>query len=344
LDTSRFGRVSLTHLPTPLEPLERLSALLGGPALFIKRDDCTGLAFGGNKARKLEFLLAQALASGADTVVTVGAAQSNHARQTAAAAAKLGLGCVLLLRLNVPPDDPGLLRSGNVLLDKLLDAEVHLFATAEDLEAARPAIENELRSRARKPFFLPIGGATPVGCLGYAAAARELLAQGAAQGIRMDHFVHATGSGSTQAGLIVGLRALGDPTPVLGITVSVDRLEQEEVVWSLTMQTAELLGVTERVSREDVLANSDYYGGIYGVVQDASIEAIKLMARTEGIVLDPIYSGVALAGLIDLVGKGHFRKGQNVVFIHTGGQTGLFGYVDRLNKTPLTVSRSGRGG
>lgn len=328
---ARFSRVRLAHLPTPLEPLRRLTEFLGGPKLLIKRDDCTGLALGGNKSRKLEFLLAEALAAGADTIVTVGGAQSNHARQTAAAAAKLGLACVLLLRQNVQPDDPSFLRSGNVLLDKLLHAEVHILALNEDVGCARERVEADLRAAGRRPFFIPIGGATAIGCLGYVAAAEELIAQVGDAGITLDCIVHATGSGSTQAGLLAGLRALANTTPVLGFTVHLDRREQQELVWSLLVETAALLQTGNRPARADVLASSDYYGGIYGVVQDSSIEAMEIMTSTEGILLDPIYTGVALAGLIDQIRKGRFGPQDTVLFLHTGGTPGLFGYVDRLS-------------
>lgn len=328
----RFPRARLAQLPTPLEPLHKLSAALGGPRIFIKRDDCTGLAMGGNKTRKLEFLLAQALAAGADTVITVGGAQSNHARQTAAAAARLGLGCVLLLlRQNVQPDDPSFLRSGNVLLDRLLHAEVHILDPGADVDCARARVESDLLAAGRKPFFIPIGGATATGCLGYVAAAAEILDQAEANSVRFDCIVHATGSGSTQAGLLVGLRALADATPVLGFTVHLERREQEELVWSLTNETSDLLALASKPQRSDIIADSGYYGGVYGVVQDSSILALQLMARTEGILLDPIYSGVALAGLIDHIRKGRFSSKDTVLFLHTGGTPGLFGYVDRLS-------------
>ena len=324
-------RVRLAQLPTPLEPLHALSAALGGPTIYIKRDDCTGLAMGGNKTRKLEFLLAQAVAAGADTIVTVGGAQSNHARQTAAAAAKLGLGCVLLLRQNVQPDDSSFLRSGNILLDRLLHAEVHILRPGEDPAEAQKRVEADLRAAGRKPFFIPVGGATPVGCLGYVAAAAEILDQAEQAGVSFDCLVHATGSGSTQAGLLVGLRALADSTAVLGFTVHLERREQEDLVWELANATSDLLGTASRPRRTDVVADGGYYGGVYGIVQDSSIAALQLMARTEGILLDPIYSGVALAGLIDRIRKGRFGPADSVLFLHTGGTPGLFGYVDRLS-------------
>jgi L-cysteate sulfo-lyase len=328
---ARFPRVQLAHLPTRIEPLRALTQHLGGPTLYIKRDDCTGLALGGNKTRKLEFLLAEALAAGADTIVTVGGAQSNHARQTAAAAAKLGLACVLLLRQNIQPDDRSFLRSGNVLLDKLLHADVRILAVNQEIAEARERVEAELRAAGRKPFFIPIGGATAVGCLGYVAAAEELIAQVDDADIHLDCIVHATGSGSTQAGLLAGLRALGNATPVKGFTTHLDRDEQEELVWSLVTETADLLQSVARPSRADVRANSDYYGGVYGVAQDASIEAVRIMASTEGILLDPIYTGVALAGLIHQIQRGRFGPKDTVLFLHTGGTPGLFGYVERLS-------------
>lgn len=324
---ARFPRIRLVHAPTPLEPMKRLSEALGGPNLWIKRDDCTGLATGGNKTRKLEFLMADALAQKADTVITQGATQSNHARQTAAAAAKLGLACEILLedRTGYAHDDYR--RSGNVLLDRLFGASVAHFPGGTDMDAAMARRADELRAQGRRPYVIPGGGSNAVGALGYAACALELAEQANAIDLPIDCVVHATGSSGTQAGLVAGFEGSRSGIPVLGIGVRAARAPQEEKVYALACATADLLGVAGAVSRASVVANCDYVGAGYGVPTPGMIEAVTMVARTEGIALDPVYSGKGMAGLIDLIRKGHFKRGQNVVFVHTGGAVGLFGYL-----------------
>jgi L-cysteate sulfo-lyase len=324
---ARFPRVRLTHAPTPLEPMPNLSRLLGGPALWIKRDDCTGLATGGNKTRKLEFLIGEALARDADTVITQGATQSNHARQTAAAAAKFGLACEILLedRTGIAHDDYR--KSGNVMLDRLFGARLRHFPADTDMDAAMAKVADELRARGRRPYVIPGGGSNAVGALGYVVCALELAEQANNAGLDIDLLVHATGSTGTQAGLLAGLEGSRAGIPVLGIGVRATRPVQEEKVFALASQVAELLGVPGTVARERVVANCDYVGAGYGIPTSGMIEALELVARHEGIVLDPVYSGKAMAGLIDLIRKGHYRSGQNVVFLHTGGAVGLFGYL-----------------
>ncbi|GIL06924.1 MAG: 1-aminocyclopropane-1-carboxylate deaminase [Betaproteobacteria bacterium] len=324
---ARFPRIRLVHAPTPLEPMKRLSEALGGPNLWIKRDDCTGLATGGNKTRKLEFLMADALAQKADTVITQGATQSNHARQTAAAAAKLGLACEILLedRTGYAHDDYR--RSGNVLLDRLFGASVAHFPVGTDMDAAMARRADELRAQGRRPYVIPGGGSNAVGALGYVACALELAEQANAIDLPIDCVVHATGSSGTQAGLVAGFEGSRSGIPVLGIGVRAARAPQEEKVYALACATADLLGVAGAVSRASVVANCDYVGAGYGVPTPGMIEAVTMVARTEGIALDPVYSGKGMAGLIDLIRKGHFKRGQNVVFVHTGGAVGLFGYL-----------------
>lgn len=328
---ARFPRVTLGHFPTPLEPLENLSRLLGGPTIWIKRDDATGLATGGNKTRKLEFLLADALAQKADVVITQGATQSNHVRQTIAGAARLGLNAKALLETRVSEFGEAYQHSGNVLLDTLLGGEIvgHLPA-GSDMQQAMETYAATLREAGHRPYIIPGGGSNPIGAMGYVAAAEELLWQSSQLRLRIAHVVHATGSTGTQSGLIAGFTATHSHVPVLGISVRAPRARQEENVWNLASRTRELLGVPGELSRESVVVNSDYVGDGYGLPTEGTLEALTLLARHEGILLDPVYSGKGMAGLIDLIRQGHFRKDENVVFIHTGGAAGLFGYQQVL--------------
>ncbi|UDJ82002.1 D-cysteate sulfo-lyase [Kosakonia oryzae] len=324
---ARFPRLSLGHFPTPLEPLENLSALLGGPKIWIKRDDATGLATGGNKTRKLEFLLADALAKNADVIITQGATQSNHVRQTIAGAAKLGLASKVLLEKRVTDFGEDYQRSGNILLDELLGGEIvaHLPG-GTDMQKAMEEYAEQLREQGHRPYVIPGGGSNAIGALGYVACVEELLFQSSQLRLRIDHVVHATGSTGTQAGLVAGFTATNSHVPVLGISVRAPKAKQEENVWNLASRTRELLGVTGDLPREAVAANSDYVGDGYGLPTEGMLEALTLFARHEGILLDPVYSGKGAAGLIDLIRKGYFTHDENVVFIHTGGSAGLFGY------------------
>ena len=327
---ARFPRVKLCHAPTPLEFMPRLTAHLGGPQLWIKRDDATGLATGGNKNRKLEFLLGEALAEGATHIVTQGAVQSNHVRQTAAAAAKLGLKCTALLEHRIKTNDTDYLESGNVLLDRMLGLNIEYREPGLDMNAEAEAKGAALRAAGEKVYVIPGGGSNPTGALGYAHVALELLAQANEIGLRIDQLVHATGSAGTQAGLVVGLEALNSGIPVLGIGVRNPRDRQEANVHKLCESTAEKLGLKGGIRREAVVANCDYVGEGYGIPTAGMGEALMLCARLEGIFLDPVYSGKGMAGLIDLIRKGHYTQDQNIVFLHTGGQVGLFGYRDFL--------------
>jgi L-cysteate sulfo-lyase len=327
---SRFPRVSLAHLPTPLELMPRLSEHLGGPNIYVKRDDCTGLGTGGNKTRKLEFLMADAIAQNADVIITQGAVQSNHARQTAAAACKMGMECELIFEQRI--EDPGdpYINSGNILLDRIFGANLRDVDKGTDMDAAMEKVAEELRRDGKSPYIIPGGGSNRIGALGYVDCALEFMAQANREGIVIDHVIHATGSAGTQAGLLAGLKATNANIPLLGIGVNSPQEEQEEKVYKLALETAEYIGAAGVVAREDVVANCDYVGDGYGIPTQAMNDAVMLLARLEGLLFDPVYSGKGLAGMIDLVQKGQFAHAQNIVFIHTGGSAGLFGYSDQL--------------
>lgn len=326
MNLSQFPRLSLAHLPTPLEPLERLSDHLGGPRIYVKRDDCTGLATGGNKTRKLEFLLAEALEQGCDTIITEGGRQSNHVRQTAAAAAKLGLACELVQQAAHFWDDPDYDVTGNMFFDRLLGAKLHTVPGEDDRKPGMARVAEAVAARGGKPYVIPAGGSTPLGGLGYAGCAFEIADQAKALDIAVDHIVLASGSGGTQGGLVAGLLALGDGIPALGIDIDADGHGVALRVRAVAEGTADLLGVTGGVPESALAVNSDYAGEAYGAPTQAMVEAVTLLARLEGLLLDPVYSGKAMAGLIDLARKGFFKAGDTVVFIHTGGVPALFAY------------------
>jgi len=328
---ARFPRVSLAHLPTPLEFLPRLTEHLGGPNIYVKRDDCTGLGTGGNKTRKLEFLVADALQKKADVIITQGAVQSNHARQTAAAACKVGMACELIFEKRVADADEAYKTSGNVLLDRVFGANIREVEKGTDMNAAMEDLADELRAGGKNPYVVPGGGSNPIGALGYVDCAFEFLSQANRDGIPIDYVVHATGSAGTQAGLVVGLKAMNANIPLLGIGVNAGKQDQEEKVWKLAQETAEFIGAAGCVSREDIVANCDYVGPGYGVPTAGMNDAVKLLARKEGLLFDPVYSGKGLAGMIDLVKKGEFGEAKNILFVHTGGVAGLFGYSALLD-------------
>ncbi|MEW9921394.1 D-cysteine desulfhydrase [Marimonas sp. MJW-29] len=326
-----FPRVHLGHLPTPLEPMDRLSEHLGGPRFWVKRDDCTGLSSGGNKTRKLEFLMAEAVEQGADTIVTQGATQSNHARQTAAAAARLEMACHLLLEDRTGSNDPQYTLNGNVLLDRLHGATVAKRSGGADMAAEMEALADKLRAEGRKPYIIPGGGSNTTGALGYVNCALELDEQTATMGLKIDALVHATGSSGTQAGLVAGLAALGSDIHLLGIGVRAPREKQESMVFDLATRTATCIGREGAVRREDVRANCDYVGAGYGIPTPGMVAAVRLLAELEGLLFDPVYSGKGLDGLIDLTRKGAFDGMENVVFLHTGGSVALFGYPEAFD-------------
>ncbi len=326
---ARFPRAQFAHLPTPLEAMPRLGAALGGLDLYVKRDDCTGLAGGGNKTRKLEFLLGEALAQGADTLVTQGAVQSNHVRQTVAAAARFGMACDVILEERTGSKAVDYVNSGNVLLDRLMGATIRTVPGGTDMNAELARSAEAVRARGGKPYVIPGGGSNPVGALGYVDCAIELVRQADEMGLVIDRVVTATGSAGTHAGLVAGLALIGADIPVLGIGVRAPKETQEANVHKLAVETAALLGHPERVTREMTVADCDYVGAGYGLIDDGVVDALKLAARTEALILDPVYSGKAMKGLIALAAKGVFR-GETVVFLHTGGAQGLFGYQGEM--------------
>lgn len=325
MDLSRFPRLALAHLPTPLEPLKALSRHLGGPDIYVKRDDCTGLAGGGNKTRKLEFLMADAVERHADTIVTVGATQSNHIRQTVAAAAKLGLRSHVLVERGVMADAE-FAANGNMLLDTLMGATVHPCEPGGDLNAQGRALADDLASESTKPYFIPAGASNALGALGYVECAVETLQQADNMRLAADALIVASGSQGTQAGLLVGLAAAASDMAVHGICVSRSATEQEGLVFELARQTAELAAVTTPLRRNHVICDDGYYAPGYSHPNDDMIEAVLLCARLEALLLDPVYSGKAMAGLIGKIRNGDFEAGNSVIFLHTGGQAALHAY------------------
>jgi L-cysteate sulfo-lyase len=317
-------RVPIAFLPTPIVQMKRLSEELGGPRILVKRDDQTGLATGGNKARKLEFLIADALDQGADTVLTVGGPQSNHARQTAAAAAMYGLRSVLVLT----GSDPGEW-NGNLLLDDLLGAKVRWAGDTPLDEALTEAAEDEERAGLR-PYVIPLGGSTPVGATGYVVAMEELKSQLDGLGLQVDAIILPTGSGGTQAGMLVGARALGFAGQIVGISVFAESSAMLPILRELVPSTAEFLGLGPAFEDADLIIYDDYLGGGYAVLGAPEREAIRRVARSEAILLDPVYTGRAMAGLLDLIQKGVFHSGQTILFWHTGGTSALFEYAKGL--------------
>lgn len=327
---SAFPRRIYTNGYTPIEPLPRLSKALGGPELFIKRDDLLGLAGGGNKTRKLEFLVADAMEKGCDTLITCGAIQSNHCRLTLAAAAKEGLRCRFVLEERAPGTyDPQ--ASGNNLLYRILGIEeIRIVPRGADTLEEMRSVANELKAVGRNAYLIPVGGSTPLGALGYASCAQEIEIQSFEMGLSFDHIVCASGSAGTQAGLLAGLFGCSSQARLTGVNVSREREPQEELVYRLAIETAELLGIKRTIERSDVTCLGDYVGPGYSVPTEGMAEAVGLLARLEGILLDPVYTGKAMAGLIDLVRRGSFTSGQRVLFIHTGGSPALFAYKDYL--------------
>ena len=325
-----IARRSLAHLPTPLEALPRLSEALQGPRVLVKRDDCTGLGLGGNKTRKLEFLMADALAQGADTVITTGGVQSNHVRQTAAAAARLGLGCELVLTRVVPWGGPDYELSGNIQLDRLFGARIHLHDGATNRTAAMETLAEALRRAGRHPYLIPTGGSNAIGALGYAAAAQELAAQAAGQGVKIAAVIHACSSGGTQAGLTAGFAALDPAVRVIGIDVDAHPAAVAGEVTRLAREVWMRLALPGSFPDDKVILEAGYAGDAYGLPTAAMKAAVARTARLEGLLLDPVYSGKAMAGLIGLVEAGTFSAQETVVFLHTGGTPALFPYREAL--------------
>ena len=336
MNLARFPRRRYTAGFTPLEPLPRLSAALGGPEIWMKRDDLLGLAGGGNKTRKLEFLVAEALAQGADTLITVGAPQSNHCRLTLAAAAKEGLKCRLIIEERVAGTYSDAALGNNLLFDLMGAAAVRVVPLGTDLAAEMTAEADAVRAAGGVPYTIAGGGSTPLGALGYAACADEILAQSFESGAAFDAIVVASGSAGTHAGLLAGLVARNARIPLTGINVRRPRGEQEANVHKLAVATAQLLG-TPVPGRETVTALDDWVGPGYSLPTAAMVAAVRMLARVEGVLLDPVYSGKAMAGMIALIRRGEWHAGQRVCFVHTGGSPSLHAYARDLREPALNV-------
>lgn len=322
---ARFPRYPLANLPTPLEDAPRLSAALGGPRILVKRDDLTGLALGGNKVRKLEWLLGDALAQGADGLITTGALQSNHCRQTAGAAAKAGLDCYLVLR--APFEGEG---QGNVLLDELLGARLIRVADNTKVAETIDRLIADLRAEGHKPYVIPVGGSTSVGALGYVVAALELKRQLNERDLATTRVYFSSGSAGTQSGLVVGAKAAGADWKLVGVTPGGGAEGLKRQVLSLARETADRIGLGQPIAADDVIVDDRYAGPGYGQLTPECVEAIRLTAQTEGILLDPVYAGKAMVGLIDQVRRGIVGSDETIVFLHTGGTPSLFAYAEEL--------------
>lgn len=329
MNFTKFPRRGYLQGKTPIEPMKNLSKALGGEVnLFIKRDDLLPGTSGGNKTRKLDFCIADAMEKGADTLITCGAIQSNHCRLTASWAAKEGLDCHLILEERVKgtyKEDA----SGNNFLFELLGVKTkRVVAAGSNMMVEMEKTLEELKAAGKKPYIIPGGASNPIGALGYAACAEEMMDQLNTMGLSIDHIIVPSGSAGTHAGMVVGMTGTNAGIPVSGINVSRPKAPQEETVFGLAGKTAELLGVKGEIAREDVVCYDEYVGPGYSVPSDAMVEAVKLFASEEAILLDPVYTGKVAAGLIDLVRKGTFAKGSNVLFLHTGGSPVLYAYLD----------------
>jgi len=331
MNLTHFPRRRYTPGPTPLEPAPHLTRALGGPEIWIKRDDLTGLAAGGNKTRKLEFLVADALAQGCDTLVTVGAVQSNHCRLTAAAAVREGLKCRLVIEERVPKSYDVKAGGNNFLYDLLGVEAIKVVEAGADLAAAMKGVADELKSQGRKAYVIPGGGSNALGALGYAACAQELLGQMFETSLAIDHIVCASGSAGTHAGLLAGLAAMNAAIPVTGINVSRPRAEQEALVRVLARDCSDLLEIIAPKNK-DVVCLDDWVGPGYSLPTPEMVEAVRMTASLEGVLLDPVYTGKAMAGLIGLARKGQWQKSDKVLFVHTGGSPALFHYQDAFKK------------
>jgi D-cysteine desulfhydrase family pyridoxal phosphate-dependent enzyme len=322
------SRLDFAHLPTPIEILPRLSKVLNGPRLLVKRDDQTGLAFGGNKTRKLEFIVAEAQDQDAKTLITGGSLQSNHCRQTAAAAARFGFQCILVLTGD-KPEQP----SANLLLDQLFGAQVIYVTDRKERDGILQQTFDRAAEMGMKPYLVPYGGSSPTGALGYAFAVKELMEQN----VPADWIVFATSSGGTQAGLMSGQHAFGYGGKVLGISIDESEAWLKTHVSELASAASEKLGKRIQFTPAEVLANADYCKAGYGVLTEPEEEAIDLFAKHEGLLLDPVYTGRAAAGMIDLIRNGFFKKDETVLFLHKGGQPALFANEYRTLKSEITI-------
>jgi D-cysteine desulfhydrase len=327
MNLCKFPRRRYTAGSTPVEKLERLSGLLGGPDIYIKRDDLLGLAAGGNKTRKLEFLMADALEQGADTIITCGAVQSNHCRLTLAASVREGLKCRLILEERVPGSyDPQ--AGGNNLLFNLMGAEsIRVVDGGSNMMAEMRKTADELTAMGRKPYIIPGGGSNEIGALGYVSCAQETTRQLYEMGLDIDYIVCTSGSAGTHAGLLTGLVGENAGIPVVGIGINRKKDAQREAVYNLCQKTADKLELKTRPTMDDIIVLDDYIGEGYSRPTKGMIDAVRLLAGTEAILLDPVYTGKTMDGLIDLVKKGWFGSAKNILFLHTGGSPALYAYI-----------------
>lgn len=332
MNLAKFPRRRYTEGVTPIEKLENFSKALGGPTIYIKRDDLLGLTSGGNKTRKLEFLMADAIAQGADTILTCGAVQSNHCRLTLAAAVKEGLKCQLILEERVPgsykPEG-----SGNNFLFNLLGVEkTYVVPGGSDMLGELEKLAEKLRAEGKKPYIVPGGGSNAIGSTGYVACAQEIMDQLFDLGINIDHMVCPSGSAGTHAGIVAGMTGINANIPITGVSVNRSKEIQTDAVWNLAKATAERVGVHNEITRDLVQVTDEYVGPGYSLPSDEMVEAVQLLARTEGILLDPVYTGKVMAGLIGMIREGKFKKEDNVLFLHTGGSPALYAYTETILK------------
>ena len=330
MNLARFPRRRYTHGKTPIEFLPNFTKALDGPEVYIKRDDLLGLTAGGNKTRKLEFLVADALEKGCDTLITCGAVQSNHCRLTLSAAVKEGLKCRLVLEERVA-DSYNPQASGNNFLFRLLGVEsITVVPGGSDMAGEMQKVADQAQADGRKPYIIPGGGSTPIGALGYVACAQEIQEQLFEAGLKIDTIVVPSGSSGTHAGLVTGLHGCNLNIPLWGVNVSRDNQEQAALVHTLAVKTAELLGIRNDIPREAVVCYDQYWRPKYSVPNAMMVEAVNMMASTEGVLFDPVYTGKALAEMVDLIRKGELKRGQKVLFVHTGGSPGLYAYMPAI--------------
>lgn len=327
MNLQQFPRNRYTEIATPIEKASRFSEQLGGPNVYIKRDDLLGLTEGGNKTRKLEFLIADALSKGSDTIITAGGIQSNHCRLTLAACVKEGLKCILVLEENALKQFHTDV-SGNFLLYQLLGTEnIKVVSNGTDVYEEMDKIAEQLKLEGRTPYVIPIGGSNVVGATGYAACAEEIIEQGKDLDVHFDYVICTSGSAGMQAGLISGFFGLNYDTQVIGMNISRKKHEQEENLYQLTKATLDHLRIEQEIPREKILCFEEYVGPGYALPTDEMVAAVKLLASTEAIILDPVYTGKTMAGLIDLIKKDYFKKEDNVLFVHSGGTPALYAYA-----------------
>ena len=328
-DLESIPRISHCILPTPIIPLERLSESLGKARIFVKRDDLTGIAFGGNKNRKLEFLLADALLKGSDVIITEGAITSNHCLQTVACAARLGLECELVLSDSKIDEK----MTGNLLLDQILDAKIHLVKTNAERKKKMNKIAEELKANGRQPYVIPTGGSNKIGILGYVLCINEIMKQSTESGITFDYFVHATGSAGTQAGSLIGAKLYYPDLKVIGISVGDKKKEIIAEVAAIINDFQQEWNLSLAIDKSEIIVLDKYYGKGYGIPTKELIDTLKIVAKLEGIFLDPVYNGKAMIGLIDLIKTEEIPSDSNVLFLHSGGNVAIFNYIDFFKKS-----------